>query len=160
MLDYDEIGKSPQIIMKLYNFINKYNWYGINYPSDDWLKFEKINSTIAINVLYEKEKEICPANISKYNSTLENQIILLLIPNANVWDYLGIKNLSALLRGITPKHHGDFYCLNCLHSFATNNKLKSHEKVCKNKDFCGIVLPTQKNDVIQVNQYMKSEKLP
>ena len=38
------------------------------------------------------------------------------------------KKLSALLRGITSKHHGDFYCLNYLHSFRTENKLKSHEK--------------------------------
>ena len=57
---------------------------------------------------------------------------------------LAVKKLSALLRGITSKHQGDFYCLNCLHSFATKNKLKSHEKVCKNKEFCGIVLPTPK----------------
>ena len=52
-----------------------------------------------------------------------------------------VKNLSILLRGITSKHHDDFYCLNCLHSFRTENKLKSHEKACKNKDFCGIVMP-------------------
>ena len=25
---------------------------------------------------------------------------------------------------ITSNHHGDFYCLNCLHSYRTNNKLK------------------------------------
>ena len=38
------------------------------------------------------------------------------------WHYLAVKKLSALLRGITSKHHGDFYCLNCLHSFATEKK--------------------------------------
>ena len=51
------------------------------------------------------------------------------------------KTLSALLHGITSKHKGDFYYLNCLHSFRTENKLKSHEKVCKNKDFCEIAMP-------------------
>ena len=35
------------------------------------------------------------------------------------WHYLAVKRLSALLRGITSKHHGDFYCLNGLHSFVT-----------------------------------------
>ena len=30
--------------------------------------------------------------------------------------YLAVKRLSTLLRGITSNHHGDFYCLNCLHS--------------------------------------------
>ena len=38
------------------------------------------------------------------------------------WHYLSVKKLSALLREITSKHHGDFYCLNCLHSFATEKK--------------------------------------
>ena len=57
--------------------------------------------------------------------------------------------MSDLLHGKTPKHKGNFYCLNCLHSFRTENKLKSHEKVCKNKDFCGIVLPTEKDNKYQ-----------
>ena len=46
--------------MQLYPFINKYNWYGINFAleKDDLAKFEKLNSRIALNVLYQKEKEI------------------------------------------------------------------------------------------------------
>ena len=36
------------------------------------------------------------------------------------------------LRGITSKNNGDFYCLNCLHSFRTKSKLESHKKVCEN----------------------------
>ena len=32
----------------------------------------------------------------------------------------------ALLHGISSKHKGDFYCLNCLHSFRAKDKLKSH----------------------------------
>ena len=51
-----------------------------------------------------------------------------MIPNAEKegWHYLVVKKLSILLRGITSKHHGDFYCLNCLHSFRTEKKLKSN----------------------------------
>ena len=79
-------------------------------------------------MLYEKEKETCPAYISKYNSNLEKQIVLSAIPNANDRHYLAIKEFPALLRGMTSKQLGDLYCLNCLHSFATKNKLKSHEK--------------------------------
>ena len=54
--------KNPGRIMKLYPFINKHNWYRINFPSekDDWVKFEKINSAITLNVLYKKEKETFP----------------------------------------------------------------------------------------------------
>ena len=55
------------------------------------------------------------------------------------WHYLPGKTLSAILYGITSKYKGDFYCLDCLHSFRTENKLKSHEKVCKNKTFCDAI---------------------
>ena len=47
--------------------------------------------------------------------------------------HLAVKKLSALLRGKTSKRKGNFYCLNCLHSFRTENKLKSQEKICKKK---------------------------
>ena len=44
------------------------------------------------------------------------------------WHHPTVKKLSALLRGITSKNNGDFYCLNCLHSFTTRNKLELHER--------------------------------
>ena len=58
------------------------------------------------------------------------------------WHYLAVKKLSALLRGITSKHHGDFYCLNCLHSFATEKKLELHKKI------------------LEFNEYKKSDQAP
>ena len=38
-------------------FINKYNWEGIHFPSeeDNWTKSEKNKVTIAINVLHAKQ---------------------------------------------------------------------------------------------------------
>ena len=81
--------------------------------------FVKNNSTIALNILYIKEKEICLAYISKINLNCEKQIILLMIPNEEKegWHYLAVKKISTLLHGITSKNDGCFYCLNCLHSF-------------------------------------------
>ena len=41
--------------------INKYDWEGINFPSeiDDWKEFEKNNLTVALNVcMLKKEKYI------------------------------------------------------------------------------------------------------
>ena len=66
-----------------------------------------------------------------------------MIPHEKDWHYLAVKKLSALLKGITSKHNGDLYCLSNLQFLRTENKLECHEKVCKNKDFCGIALPTQ-----------------
>ena len=53
-----------------------------------------------------------------------------MISNGEKKHYLAVKILSVLLKGITSKYDGDFYCLNCLHSFRTKNKLESHERVC------------------------------
>ena len=82
-----------------------------------------------------------------------------MIPNGERWYYLAVKKLSALLRGITSKYYGDFYCLNCLHSFRTKYKLKSHKKVCKNKDFCNFLMPSEDTKT-EFNQYQKSDKAP
>ena len=136
--------------------MNKYNWKGINFASkkDDLKTFEKNNLTIALNILCIKEKEILQPNISKHNSTHEKQIILLMIPNKEKegWYYLA-KTVYII------KHHGDSYCLNCLYSFRTENKLKCHEKICKNKDFCGVVMLLEKDETLEFNQYMKSDKM-
>ena len=81
--------------------------------------------------------EICPAYVSKINWDCEKQIILLMIPNEEkeICHYLVVKKLSVLLRGTTSKHQGYWHFLNCLHSFATKNKLKSHKKVYEKKIF-------------------------
>ena len=57
------IGKHSERIKKSNFFINKYNWEGINFPSeiDDGKKIEKNNLIIALNVLYTKKEKIYPA---------------------------------------------------------------------------------------------------
>ena len=57
--------------------------------------------------------------------------------------YLAVRSLPALLKGITSNHHGDFYCLNYFHSHSTNNKLKKHERVCNNHDYCNVDMPKE-----------------
>ena len=63
------------------------------------------------------------------------------------------KKMPALLRGMTSKHHGDFYSLNCLHSFETKKKLQSNKKVCENKGFCNIAMPSEDNKISEFNGY-------
>ena len=83
------------------------------------------------------------------------------IQNREGWHCLAVKKLSALLRGITSKTNGDFYCLNCLHSFRTKNKLELNKKVCDNKDFAILwyLLKTLKLN-LEFNQYQESDKAP
>ena len=57
-----------------------------------------------------------------------------MITNGEQWHYTALKSvctddgfnrptrsLSRLFRGITVNHYGDFYCVNCLHPFRTND---------------------------------------
>ena len=60
------------------------------------------------------------------------------------------KKISPLLHRMTSRHKNGSCCLNCLHCFRMENKLKSHEKVCKNKDFCRIVMPSQNYNLISI----------
>ena len=57
LLDHEEIGKNSERITKIKIFIYKYNWEGINCPSekDNWKKIENYNLTVALNVLYAKK---------------------------------------------------------------------------------------------------------
>ena len=48
------------------------------------------------------------ASKSKYNTKRENPVILLMITDGKKWHYLAVKSLSALLKGITSNHKGDF----------------------------------------------------
>ena len=120
--------------------------------------------------MYAKKEKIYLAYVSKHNSNHEKQVIPLMISNGEIckatsegqrrWNYLAVKKLSALLRGITLKNNDDFYCLNCLHSFRTKNKLEFHKRVCENKDFCDVILPSEDTKMLEFNQYQKSDKAP
>ena len=133
-LNIDKINDHPERISKIKPFIEKYNWEDIDFPSTskDWKKFE-LNNEVALNILYVPHgtKKIEIAYKSKHNLTREKQIILSMISNGENWHYLIVKNLSRLLRGITSNHDGDFYCLNCFHSYRTKNKLDAHKKYAK-----------------------------
>ena len=69
VLNHEEIKKDPQKITKIKLFIKKYNWEGINFPSekDDWKKIQKSNRTIVLNVFYPK-KSTYATYVSKHNS--------------------------------------------------------------------------------------------
>ena len=122
-------------------------------------KFELSNKAIALTILfvpYNTEK-IRLAIKSKYNFKSENQVILLIITNGKKWHYLTVKSLSALLREITSKHVGQFYCF---HSYSTENRLKKLDKVCDVLDYCYIEMPEKDNKTIKYNHGEKSMKAP
>ena len=132
-LNHEKIKHNSERISNLKPFFGQYNWEGIEFPlySKDWKKFEQNNKTIALNILFVpyNTKQIRPAYISKYNHERDNQVILLMITNDDKnWHYLTVKSISKLLRGITSNHKGDFYCLNCFHSYRTKERLKNMKR--------------------------------
>ena len=157
----NKIDKHPQRISRIKPFINNYNWNDINFPATrkDWNKFELNDKDVALNILYVpfNTKKIEIAYKSKYNLIRDNQIILLMISNGEKWHHLVVKSLSRLLRSITSNHD---YCLNCFHSYRTENKLNAHKKVCENHEYCNIEMPNKDNNLIKYNQGDKSLKLP
>ena len=83
-----------------------------------------------------------------------------MITNGKKWHYLAVKSLSALLKKITSNHKEKFYCLNCFRSYNTKNKLKKHEKVCNNYDYCHVEMPDEDNKILKYNHGQKSLKAP
>ena len=59
------------------------------------------------------------------------------------WCNRAVTSFSRLLRGITSNHYGDFYCLNCYHSYSTETRLKKHEEVCNDHDYCHVEMPNE-----------------
>ena len=76
------------------------------------------------------------------------------------WHYLAVERISGLLRGITSNHNGDFYCLSCFHSYTTERKLKKHERICYDNDFCYLKMSDEDNKILKYIPGEKSLKLP
>ena len=71
-----------------------------------------------------------------------------------------MESLSVLLKGVTSNHKGPFYCLNCFHSYRTEKKIKKHERVCNDHDYCFVQMPNDDNKILKYNYGEKSLKVP
>ena len=123
------IKKEYQILNSLLTNITGKKYFFLSHQRD-WKKFEENNKSISLNILYvsHNTKQIRLAYKSKYNHKCNNQVVLLMITDGEKWHYFAVRRLSALLRRITSNHNGDFYCLNCLHSYRTKNMVTAEEK--------------------------------
>ena len=77
---------------------------------------------------------------SKHNFKRKNQVVLLMITDGKKRHYLAIKSVPVLLRGITSNQNGD--------SYRTKKKLKKHEKVRNNHDYCYAEMPNEDNKIL------------
>ena len=74
---------------------------------------------------------------------------------AKKWHYLTAKSLPVLFRGITSNNNWDFYWLNCFQSHRTENKLKKHETVLNDHDYCYAEIPDEDNKILKYNHGAK-----
>ena len=79
----------------------------------------------------------------------------MLIPDEEKEDcrYLVVTKIIQIFLRNNVKNNGDMYCLKCCHSLRTKNS------GCENKDFCGIVMLSEKKNTLKFNQYMKADKM-
>ena len=171
--NHNEIDDNPERINKIIPYITKYNWNRINFPLQrkEWERFEQDNIDIALNILSvpPNEKTLELQHKSKYNRTRLNQVVALMINDGVTWHYLALKSIltsdghmrpiqsiSRLCNKITTNN---YYCLNCFHSYSTENKLKEHELVCEDHDHCEVVMPDDKNKILKHTTGSKSLKM-
>ena len=66
------------------------------------------------------------------------------------------KKTIYLFRGIKSKHNWDYYCLdlNCFNLEKTENKIRSHDVICKNHDYCWVELSEEGN----ILRYIQEEE--
>ena len=163
-LKYQNIETHPERISKLNPYVKKYNWKGIEFPAGpkEWIKFEKNNKKIALNMLYilRNTKTINVAYRSEHNNKRKQQVILLMITNGKKSHCLAVTSLSALLEGVSSNDKDDFYCLNYFSSYTSKNKLKEHEEICNNHDSYHIEMPRQVEKILKYNPGEKSSKAP
>ena len=70
------------------------------------------------------------------------------------------QSISRLFSKITSTNTtNDYYCLNCFHSYSTMDKLKKHELVCDNHDYCEILMSDDKNKILKYASGSKSLKM-
>ena len=168
-LHHQEIGEHPERLSNMHHFFSYcYNWEGIEFSAGikDWKRSEKNNETTALNILFvsHEEKTANLACKSKYNRERKNQVFLLTITNGEKLHYTALtieptedgfnrptKSLSKLFRGITSNHIGDFYCLNCLHSFRTDEAFEKHKRLSCNNDYCNVEMLSQLNNILKYN---------
>ena len=85
----------------------------------------------------------------------ENQVVLSMITDGQKWHYLAVRKLSVLLKEVASNYKADSYCPNCLQSLRTKNKLNYHEKICKNHNYCEVVMPDDETKMLEYHQEQK-----
>ena len=152
-------------LKKLMPYTNNYIWKGIKFPTGQkgWKTFERNNKDIALNIFssHPTDKKLSLIRKSDHNHKRQRIVDFLMITDNEInWHYLTVKKMKRLIGGVTSKHHGDFFCRNCMHSYRTENVLKKHERLCNNHDYCEIIMPKPSKNILEFKSNDKSLHMP
>ena len=67
----------------------------------------------------------------------KNELVFFMITKGEKWHYIAVKSVYKFILGIRSNNDGDYYCIQYILSFRTENKLKSH--VCVYMCVCPFV---------------------
>ena len=107
-----------------------------------------------------KKKKTYFAYVLKFNSNRHKQVNFFNKFKQRKMALFCSQKIVSITKRNYIKKNGNFYCLNCLHSFRTKNKPELHKRACKNKDFCSIIMPSGDTKILKYDTYQKSDKAP
>ena len=138
--DHEEIRKHAERITKIEPFMNKYKWEGRNFHQKKMIGkiFMKIMQQLLLIFFMLKKKKSCLCFKTYLKSSKTSYFF-----NDSKWRR---KTLSCSKKTISIINR--------------NNKLELHKKVCKNKDFCNLIMPSEDAEILEFNQHQKSGKVP
>ena len=112
--------------------MHELNIAGLNFPLkfSDTPKFETLNQTTTVNVLVFENKEVFPLYASKHRDRKHHLNLLMLSNGEGKFDYLLVRDLSALVTGRTNHQHHASVCPYCLYCFSEARLLTAHLPDC------------------------------
>ena len=164
-LHHEDIKHHPERISLLRTYENQHNWKGLEFPVSIKKidKFEKNNTGIAVNVLFnnKKNQNIYTVRRSGRNMKCKKQINLLIIADGKKRHYTAMKNISMLLSKVNRKtQHAYHYCMNCFNGSRTASARDKHYGYCSSNDHVKVNMPTEKEKWLKFHDGQYHFKVP
>ena len=185
LLNFDR-KDHPNRVSKYFEFQNRLNFANISFPvvPNQISKFEKQND-VSVN-LYMLVKKGEKYDVRPYHLTEDKKkkhVNLLILENYYIdedalddfelneqtdenaeernFHYVWIKELSRLVSSQVSSRNKKLYlCDRCLHFFISKDRLTEHERGCNRFNKCKIVLPTEKDNILEFRNFRYKEKVP
>ena len=150
---------NPQRISNYIEYSNLLNFNDISFPVklSDIAKFENLNK-ISINVFGFENNEIVPLKLTKLK--LQRHVNLMLLTNGDGQHYSVITNLDRLLASRNLHRGRTHFCNYCLHGFSNEQLLEQHIPYCSIHMPTRVLLPTERNKILEFKDYSKTLSIP